>query len=246
MPELDGFQVIQAVRDHERAAGGHLPVIALTARARREDRERCLAAGMDDFLAKPIQATNLWAAIDQIVTAQEEAGSKVDVRGLPYENRGSRIGDSGASGASYGPGTGAFTRPARLDPRSSILDPRALLAACGGDAVILEKICQAFRAGLPDHWRAVQDALQARDAPRLREAAHKLCGIVSAFSTVAGQAASELEDCAAQGLLEEARPLVGRLEPMIQELLQVVVGLSLDALREQQATTSVSSSRATE
>jgi HPt (histidine-containing phosphotransfer) domain-containing protein len=246
MPELDGFQVIQAVRDHERAAGGHLPVIALTARARKEDRERCLAAGMDDFLAKPIQATNLWAAIDQIVTAQEEAGSKVDVRGLPYENQGSRIGDSGASGASYGPGTGAFTRPARLDPRSSILDPRALLAACGGDAVILEKICQAFRAGLPDHWRAVQDALQACDPPRLREAAHKLCGIVSAFSTVAGQAASELEDCAAQGLLEEARPLVRRLEPMIRELLQAVVGLSLDALREQQATTSVSSSRATE
>jgi PAS domain S-box-containing protein len=246
MPELDGFQVIQAVRDHERAAGGHLPVIALTARARREDRERCLAAGMDDFLAKPIQATNLWAAIDQIVTAQEKAGSKIDVRGLPYEDRGSRIGDSGASGASYDPGTGALTGPARLDPRSSILDPRALLAACGGDAVILEKICQTFRAALPDHWRAVQDALQACDPPRLREAAHKLCGIVSAFSTVAGQAASELEDCAAQGLLEEARPLVGRLEPMIRELLQAVVGLSLDALREQQATTSVSSSRATE
>src|SRR5262249_49181336 len=54
MPELDGFQVIQAIRERERASGGHLPVIALTARSRKEDRERCLAAGMDDFLAKPI------------------------------------------------------------------------------------------------------------------------------------------------------------------------------------------------
>src|SRR5207247_3282852 len=62
MPELDGFQVIQAVRARERAAGGHLPVIALTARARDEDRARCLAAGMDEFLAKPIQAAGLWAA----------------------------------------------------------------------------------------------------------------------------------------------------------------------------------------
>jgi HPt (histidine-containing phosphotransfer) domain-containing protein len=132
-----------------------------------------------------------------------------------------------------------------LDPRSSILDPRALLAACGGDAVILEKICQAFRAGLPDHWKAVQDALQARDSPRLREAAHKLCGMVSAFSAVAGQAASELEDRAAKGLLEEARPLVGQLEVMVQELLQVVVGLSLDALRERQAISAVSSNRTT-
>jgi CheY-like chemotaxis protein len=67
MPELDGFQVVQAIREQERAVRGHLPVIALTARARKEDRERCLAAGMDDFLAKPIQANDLWAAIDRVV-----------------------------------------------------------------------------------------------------------------------------------------------------------------------------------
>src|ERR1700692_3254350 len=69
MPELDGFQVVQAVRERERTAGGHLPVVALTARSRKEDRERCLAAGMDDFLAKPIQAADLWAAIDRVVGA---------------------------------------------------------------------------------------------------------------------------------------------------------------------------------
>src|SRR5439155_12427228 len=51
MPELDGFQVIRAIREREQSAGGHLPVVALTARARQEDRERCLAAGMDDYLA---------------------------------------------------------------------------------------------------------------------------------------------------------------------------------------------------
>src|SRR5215831_10757652 len=50
MPELDGFQVAGAVRERERTTGGHLPIIALTARSRQEDRERCLAAGMDDFL----------------------------------------------------------------------------------------------------------------------------------------------------------------------------------------------------
>src|SRR5205807_394235 len=79
MPELDGFQVVQAIRERERAAGGHLPVIALTARARREDRERCLAAGMDDFLAKPIRADDLWAAIERVVSLgsqQSEEGSE--------------------------------------------------------------------------------------------------------------------------------------------------------------------------
>ena len=74
MPELDGFQVVQAIRERERSAGGHLPVIALTARSRQEDRERCLAAGMDDFLAKPIQAADLWAAIDRVVASPVAAG----------------------------------------------------------------------------------------------------------------------------------------------------------------------------
>src|SRR5258708_3395711 len=65
MPELDGFQVLQAVRDRELTAGGRLPIIALTARSRKEDRERCLAAGMDDFQTKPIRPADRLAAIDR-------------------------------------------------------------------------------------------------------------------------------------------------------------------------------------
>src|SRR6202011_3052534 len=69
MPELDGFHVVGAIREREQAAGGHLPVIALTARSRKEDRERCLAAGMDDFLTKPVSTAALFAAIDRLVHA---------------------------------------------------------------------------------------------------------------------------------------------------------------------------------
>jgi PAS domain S-box-containing protein len=67
MPELDGFQVVKAVRERELTAEGHLPIIALTARSRKEDRERCLAAGMDDFQTKPISPDDLLAAIDQVL-----------------------------------------------------------------------------------------------------------------------------------------------------------------------------------
>jgi len=59
MPELDGFQVVRAIRERERAAKRHVPIIALTARSRKEDRESCLAAGMDDYLAKPVRAAEL-------------------------------------------------------------------------------------------------------------------------------------------------------------------------------------------
>jgi two-component system sensor histidine kinase/response regulator len=65
MPELDGFQVVGVIRERERTAGGHLPVIALTARSRKEERGRCLRAGMDEYLTKPFKAADLWAAIDR-------------------------------------------------------------------------------------------------------------------------------------------------------------------------------------
>src|SRR5258708_24726366 len=69
MPELDGFEVVGAIRERERTEGGRLPVIALTARSRKEDRERCLAAGMDDFLTKPIRPAELLAAMERLAPA---------------------------------------------------------------------------------------------------------------------------------------------------------------------------------
>ncbi|MES1178320.1 MAG: response regulator [Myxococcales bacterium] len=66
MPEMDGFEVIRKLRAREQLHGGHLPVIALTARARPADRERCLAAGMDDFLAKPINSSLLYGAVERV------------------------------------------------------------------------------------------------------------------------------------------------------------------------------------
>jgi two-component system, sensor histidine kinase and response regulator len=73
MPELDGFQVIRAIRDRERVTGEHLPVIALTARSRSSDRERCLAAGMDDFLSKPIRMPDLLAAMERVTQSNRGA-----------------------------------------------------------------------------------------------------------------------------------------------------------------------------
>jgi hypothetical protein len=86
---------------------------------------------------------------------------------------------------------------------------------------------------VPARLAEVGEALRDQDAPRLREAAHKLCALLFAFSTAAGDVASDLEDHAAQGRLEEARPLVEQLETMAQELLTLASGLSLETLRHQ-------------
>ena len=94
-------------------------------------------------------------------------------------------------------------------------------------------MCRDFQTYLPGQLADVSDALRGRDAPRLREAAHKLCAVLFALSTAAGDVASDIEDRAAQGRLEEAQPVVEQLEAMARELLGLVDGLSLETLRQQ-------------
>jgi CheY-like chemotaxis protein len=67
MSEMDGFATTAAIRQQEQATGAHLPIIAITAHAMPEDRERCLAAGMDAYLSKPLQAQQLFQVIENMV-----------------------------------------------------------------------------------------------------------------------------------------------------------------------------------
>ena len=191
LPEMDGFAVAQAIREQECASGNHLPIIAFTARSGKADRERCLAAGMDDFLSKPVQAEALWEVIDRAVAPRKPPD----------------------------------------DEDAPLLDPRTILATCGGEAAILARICQVFRASVPDQIARVRSAFSQEDAPRLREAAHLLRGTLSAFSTVAGTTASNLEDEAARGRIDGCKPLVERLEAICCELVEQTRNLSLERLR---------------
>jgi signal transduction histidine kinase/DNA-binding response OmpR family regulator len=65
MPELGGVEATMLIREREKSTGGHIPIIAVTANAMVGDRERCLEAGMDDYVSKPIQLKELFAAIER-------------------------------------------------------------------------------------------------------------------------------------------------------------------------------------
>jgi len=67
MPEMDGFAATQAIREREKARGAHLPIVAMTAHAMQGFKERCLAAGMDDYVTKPIDAKQLFEVIEGLV-----------------------------------------------------------------------------------------------------------------------------------------------------------------------------------
>jgi CheY-like chemotaxis protein len=71
MPEMDGLQTASAIRVWEIERGGHIPIIALTGLATRGDRRRCLDAGMDGYLSKPIRAKELFDAIEHENTKEK-------------------------------------------------------------------------------------------------------------------------------------------------------------------------------
>jgi CheY-like chemotaxis protein len=74
MPEMDGFEATRLIRESEKTSGRRLPIVAITAHASKGDRERCLRAGMDDYISKPIRPQQLFDAMEAVLTASRQAG----------------------------------------------------------------------------------------------------------------------------------------------------------------------------
>ena len=82
MPEMGGFEATGIIRARERESGAHMPIIAITAHVMKGDRERCLEAGMDDYITKPFDSRNLCRVLEEAVgstTASHEANASVDI-----------------------------------------------------------------------------------------------------------------------------------------------------------------------
>ena len=221
MPELDGFQVVAAVRQRERGTGRHLPVIALTARSADGERERCLKAGMDDYLAKPVRAAELFAAIDRVVEKPKADG-----------RRRTKNGDC--------------LRPSsviRHPSEPGLVEPAALLAACDGDAELLRKMCRHFQTSVPDRLAEAGAALRDKDVPRLREAAHKLGGMVSSFSATAAEATALLGRLGSEGKIEEAIQTHSQLTEIVGRLISELDTLSVEQLRRRREGSQETTSR---
>ena len=191
MPEMDGLEATEEIRKLEQRTGTHMPIIAMTAHAMKGDRDRCLAAGMDRYIAKPIRAVELFQEIKDLCPAGEEPAAT-----------------SGDGAATRSPGpVEAENRTHPLAPvaTASGRDWSAALKNVQGDKGLFRDVAEAFLLEGPELQEKMTVALQDRDAERLRRAAHTLKG---GLRTVGGEEAAEavvrIEDAARRGVINEA------------------------------------------
>ncbi|MDX1944153.1 MAG: ATP-binding protein [Pirellulaceae bacterium] len=201
MPVLDGFAAVDEIRRHEAAHGGHVPIVAMTAHAMKGDRERCLAAGMDGYVSKPIIPQELYATIDQVVSARNSEPSGLTRKAGPADAIASLV--ATATGTTAG------------------IDWEAALVHTGGDRDLLQTMIDVFLSESPKMLDEARQALAAGDAPRLRRAGHSLKGSCGYFAAQdAYEAAHQVELLGQAGDFDSARPALDALTRQIDTLRQ--------------------------
>jgi PAS domain S-box-containing protein len=192
MPEMGGLEATQLIREKEKSTSEHLPILAMTAHAMQGDRERCIAAGMDGYLAKPIDPKSFLQTVEGI--SQRAAQSETTAKETS-------------------------SRDASGDGRRA-LDAKALLEWFSGNRKLLRSIVKTFRDDCPRMMARIRSALAANDANLLADGAHALKGSVGNFGpTAALDTTREMEKIARQGKLDGAWELYATLEDEIALLL---------------------------
>ncbi|WP_182524200.1 response regulator [Nocardioides dongkuii] len=196
MPRLDGYAATRELRAREAADGTRVPVVAMTATAVEGERERCLAAGMDDFLTKPVDPTAMASVLAGWLdgtTAPAPPPPPPEPVTEPTVNPSSPVDGLDLE---------------RLDMLRD-LDP--------GTTTYLDRAIGNFMANTPGAVEDIRAAIAAGDAPALRAAAHKLAGSALNLGVpYAGEAAQRIELLADTGTCDGAAELVPGLEEILE------------------------------
>ncbi len=190
MPEMGGIEATEEIRRKEKSNSGHIPIFAMTAHAMPGDRERCLAAGMDGYIPKPIDP--------KLFTQIIETGA------LP----------------SSATAMGGEAKPADQMKTEGAIDAEKLLARFDGNRKLLGSLIGTFRHDCPKMMAKIRGGLSARDPRALAEAAHALKGSVGNFGpSSACETAREIEKTGREGKLDGDWELYATLEDELARLL---------------------------
>jgi PAS domain S-box-containing protein len=195
MPEMDGFEAARRIRDMERDGqlAGHLPVIALTANAIKGDRQRCIEAGMDDYVSKPFEARTLLETMSRLLAVSGAA---------PAE---SRIEEP---------------RPAPPPDGPPPIDGDALVARCLGNLELATDLLSDFAGDLAQRVEKIAQHARQGDARATAESAHALKGAAGTMGAEAVRAlAAGIEAAGGDGDLARAASLAGELRDEVRRCL---------------------------
>ena len=184
MPEMDGFEATAAIRDPATGVTWpEVPIIALTAHAMKGDRERCLDAGMNDYVAKPVHVADLHAAIER----QWKGSGSPSLHDSDDET------------------------PATEQPVT--FDRMGLLERLGGDETALEDLVRSFVQELPDLLEKTRRALHAVDPSGLSAVAHTIKGASANIGALMiRDMAKAIEECSKEGKINATGPIINELE----------------------------------
>jgi CheY-like chemotaxis protein/HPt (histidine-containing phosphotransfer) domain-containing protein len=196
LPELDGYQATAEIRRRE-GIGRHIPIIAMTAAALQGDRERCLAAGMDDYISKPVLVADVQAVLSRWLRGEATA---------PQPSASADWAESAAE---------------VLDPDR--LAELGRLDSSGNRSALIGRLADGFLASAPADLVSLRAAVERGDATAIDHVAHRLMGAAATLGS-AGLVGlcQELEALANAGGLPPADDLLWRLE---QELDRVTSAL---------------------
>jgi two-component system sensor histidine kinase/response regulator len=168
MPVMGGFEATAALRERERGTGGHLPIVATTAHAMKGDREQCEAAGMDAYLAKPIQAVEIFSVLADLfppTPIESEEQSNL----TPAEHA-----------------------------KPCVWDADLALANAGGDQALRRELAEIFLEESPRLLDQLCEVVAARDAASAALLAHGLKGSAATVGAAAARdTAQQVEEAAA-------------------------------------------------
>jgi HPt (histidine-containing phosphotransfer) domain-containing protein len=198
MPVVDGFEATRQIRDPESPVLRHdIPILAMTAHALAGDQRRCLEAGMNDYLTKPVSPHALAVALDRWLPRR--AARTLQLPAAPVE---ATVGDDG----------------------SRVFDREAMLSRLMGDRDLAAAIVEGFLGEIPEELQALRSFVAVGDASAAQRTAHSIKG---ACANVGGEAmraaAYEAEKAARAGNLDAVAGLIPDLDRRFGELKAAMV-----------------------
>jgi two-component system, sensor histidine kinase and response regulator len=193
MPEMDGLMTTMKIRESERGTRLHMPIIAMTAHAMKGDRERCIEAGMDGYVSKPISSLELREAIAAALHQRGSTGFTIDSHAKQEE--------------------------AAL-PTAIAWDMDKTLERLGGDKELFREVIEIFLDDVPKHMASLRRAIADGDGEAIEQTAHTLKGELGYLGILEiSQRVRDMEAFGQKSELRLAANLYATLEPELSEVL---------------------------